>query len=213
MADKLFNKDFTMLAIAQVTSVLGSVILRFALNLYILDITGRVDVFAMIFALTEIPGIVLAPFGGAIADRFSRKKIMVILDFVSSSLIFLLFMLLGLELANIVVIAAYLVFLTIKGNVYHPTVMSAVPTLVSGERLVQANGIVNGVRSISFLAGPILGGMLFGFIGVQNLLAVTASIIFLSAIMEIFIRIPFTKREIEGRIVAAFLADLKDTFI
>jgi len=107
MADKLFNKDFTMLAIAQVTSVLGSVILRFALNLYILDITGRVDVFAMIFALTEIPGIVLAPFGGAIADRFSRKKIMVILDFVSSSLIFLLFMLLGLELANIVVIAAY----------------------------------------------------------------------------------------------------------
>ena len=107
MADRLFKKDFTLLVIAQITSVLGSAILRFALNLYILDITGRVDVFAMIFALTEIPGIILAPFGGAVADRFSRKKIMVILDFFSSALIFLLFILLGLELANIVVIAAY----------------------------------------------------------------------------------------------------------
>ena len=211
--DRLFKKDFTMLVIAQITSVLGSAILRFALNLYILDITGRVDIFATIFAITEIPGIILAPFGGAIADRFSRKKIIVLLDFISSALIILVFILLNMELASIPIIAVFLVFFAIKGNMYHPTVMASVPTLVSAEKLVQANGIVNGVRSVSFMAGPILGGMLYGFIGVYNLLAITALIIFLSAVMEIFIQIPFTKREMQGKLVATFIADLKSTFI
>lgn len=209
---RLFRKDFTLLVIAQITSVLGSAILRFVLSLYILDITGRVDIFAMIFAVTSIPGILLGPFGGAIADRFSRKKIIVILDFVSSALILLLFILLGLGLANIAVIAMFLVFFAIKGNMYQPAVMAAVPTLVCEKRLVQANGIVNGVQSISFLAGPILGGILYGAIGVHSLLAITAVIIFLSAVMEIFIKIPFTKREMEGKVVETFITDLKDTF-
>jgi len=210
--DKLFRKDFTLLVIAQITSVLGSAILNFALSLYILDITGRVDIFATVLAVTSIPGILLGPFGGAIADRFSRKRIIVILDFVSSALILLLFILLGLGLASIAVIAVFLVFFAIKRNMYQPTVMAAVPTLVSEERLVQANGIANGVQSISFLAGPILGGILYGAIGVHNLLAVTAAIIFLSAVMEIFIQIPFIKRDLEGKVVATFIADLKDTF-
>jgi len=63
------------------------------------------------------------------------------------------------------------------------------------------------------MAGPILGGMLYGFVGVYTLLAITALIIFLSAVMEIFIQIPFTKREIEGKLVSTFIADLKSTFI
>ena len=72
MKDKLFSRDFSLLVIGQIVSILGSAVLRFALNLYILDLTGRADIFGLLIAVSAIPAILFTPLGGAIADRFSR---------------------------------------------------------------------------------------------------------------------------------------------
>ena len=70
-------KDFHLMVSGQIITILGSTLLRFALSLYVLDITGRADIFAGLYAVTSIP-FLLAPLG-AIADRFNRRNVMVIL--------------------------------------------------------------------------------------------------------------------------------------
>jgi MFS family permease len=85
MNNKPFTRDFSLVVMGQIVSIFGSAILRFALDLYVLDVTGRADIFALVIALSAIPGILFSPVGGAIADRFNRRNLMVILDFSNSA--------------------------------------------------------------------------------------------------------------------------------
>lgn len=87
-------KNFRLMVAGQIISVLGSALLRFALSLYVLDLTGRADIYASLYAMSNIP-LLLAPLGGVLADRFNRRNLMVIFDFASGAvtLIYILFML------------------------------------------------------------------------------------------------------------------------
>ena len=82
MQEKLMDipspKNFNLMVLGQIISILGSALLRFALSLYVLDTTGSESLFATMFAISNIP-LLLAPLGGAIADRFNRRSLMVIL--------------------------------------------------------------------------------------------------------------------------------------
>jgi len=209
MKNKLFSRDFSLVVVGQIVSILGSAILRFALNLYVLDITGRADIFALVIAISAIPGILFSPIGGAIADRFNRRNLMVIFDFSSSAAVLLLILLLGAGYASIAAVTVILAVLSIISCMYQPTVQASVPILVSGEKLVSANGIVSGVGALSGLLGPVLGGVLYSLIGLNTLVAMSCFAFFLSAVMEIFIRIPFIKQERDKNIISTIAHDMK----
>jgi MFS family permease len=102
------------LVTGQIVTVFGSALLRFALSLYVLDITGRADLFAALLALSSIP-ILLAPIGGAVSDRFSRKHLMVLYDCICSvvTFVFLFVMLSGH--ASVFTVGAVMVALGIVG--------------------------------------------------------------------------------------------------
>ncbi|MDR0517471.1 MAG: MFS transporter, partial [Fibromonadaceae bacterium] len=208
-----FNRNFTLVVIGQVISLLGSAMLRFALNLYVLDITGRADIFAAVIAISSIPAIIFSPIGGAIADRFNRRNLMVIFDFSSSAIVLLLILLMGTGTIPVAAIGAILTILAIISSMYQPAVQASVPTLVSGDQLAGANGIVSGVGALAGLLGPVLGGVMYGFIGLKILVIISCIAFFLSAVMEIFIRIPFTKRASDKRIIGTILNDVKDGFL
>lgn len=78
-----------MMVIGQIISIFGNSILRFAISLYVLDLTGSASIFAGILAISMLPPILLSPIGGMVSDRLSRKYIMVILDFATALLILL----------------------------------------------------------------------------------------------------------------------------
>ena len=77
-------------------------------------------------------------------------------------------------------------------QVYQPSVQASVPTLVAEERLTAANGVVLQVQALTGLLGPVLGGILMGFFGIYPILAVSAGCFFGSAVLELFLHIPFT---------------------
>lgn len=204
-------KDFNLMVLGQVISILGSALLRFALSLYILDITGRADIYATLYAISNIP-LLLAPLGGAIADRFNRRNLMVIFDFASSTIIFCFFLLLSAGNHSIILIGAVMVLLSIISAIYTPAVTASIPLLVEESKLEGANGIVQAVQALSGVAAPILGGILYGILGVQYLIIISGIAFFLSAVMEIFIKIPFVKREHNGHIVSTIAKDMKEGF-
>lgn len=210
MKTKLFKRDFSLVVIGQIISILGSAVLRFALDLYVLDITGRADVFALVLALSAIPGIVFTPIGGAIADRFHRRNLMVLFDFSSSAVVLLLLLLLGFGSRPVFTVGIILSVLSVISSIYQPTVQASVPLLVDEGNLPAANGIVNGVGALSNLLGPVLGGVLYGIAGLHLLLILSSTAFFLSAVMEIFIHIPFLKRERSESMIPTIMGDMKD---
>ncbi|MCC0638852.1 MULTISPECIES: MFS transporter [unclassified Clostridioides] len=206
-----FNKNFNLIVLGQIVSILGSSLLRFGLSTYILDMTGRADIFATLYAISSIP-LLLSPIGGAIADRFNRKNLMVIFDFISSVIIFTFICLLSTLNNSIVLIGVIMVLLSIISSMYQPTVQASIPLIANEKDLEQANGIVNGISSLSSMFAPVLGGLLYGLIGIKMLLIVSCIAFFLSAVMEMFIHIPFNKRKVNESIVSTIVSDMKEGF-
>ena len=81
---RLFTANFTLLLLGQVSSLFGNVTLRFALSMYVLDLTGSAGVFSLITAASMLPTVLLSPLGGVLADRADRRRIMVTLDTLSA---------------------------------------------------------------------------------------------------------------------------------
>ncbi|EJR35521.1 MULTISPECIES: MFS transporter [Bacillus cereus group] len=205
-------KDFHLMVSGQIITILGSTLLRFALSLYVLDITGRADIFAGLYAVTSIP-FLLAPLGGAIADRFNRRNVMVIFDFINAAIVLSFIVLLLTESVSILLIGTIMFLLAVISAMYAPIVMASIPQLVPEKKLEQANGIVNGVQALSNIVAPVLGGILYGIIGLKMLVITSCLAFFLSAILEMFITIPFIKRIQEGHIVPTIVKDMKEGFL
>ncbi|OJE08085.1 ABC transporter permease [Bacillus cereus] len=205
-------KDFHLMVSGQIITILGSTLLRFALSLYVLDITGRADIFAGLYAVTSIP-FLLGPLGGAIADRFNRRNVMVIFDFINAAIVLSFIVLLLTESVSILLIGTIMFLLAVISAMYAPVVMASIPQLVPEKKLEQANGIVNGVQALSNIVAPVLGGILYGIIGLKMLVITSCLAFFLSAILEMFITIPFIKRIQEGHIVPTIVKDMKEGFL
>ncbi|EGT2200365.1 TPA: MFS transporter [Clostridioides difficile] len=208
-----FNKNFNLMILGQIISLFGASILKFALSLYILDITGKAEIFATILAVSSIPIIIFSPIGGAIADIFNRRNLMVIFDFSSSITVLVLALFLFNNNGSILLVGIIMTILSVISTMYQPTVQSSTPLLVDNEHLMNANGIVAGVASLTNIAGPVLGGVLYGVIGINAIIAISCVSFFLSAIMEIFIQIPFIKQEQTSNIIKTIFTDIRDGIV
>lgn len=205
-------KNFRLMVLGQIISILGSSLLRFALSLFVLDKTGRADVFATLFAISNIP-LLLGPFGGAIADRFNRRNLMVIYDFCSGAIVFCFFLFLLSGNTSITLIGFVMILLSTISAMYNPTVSASVPLLVEEKKIESGNGIVTAVQALSGVSAPIIGSLLYSTIDFNVLILVCCILFILSAIMEIFIEIPFQKVPQKGHILQATISDLKVGFV
>ena len=207
----IYSKDFVLVATGQIISIFGNQILRYALPLYLLTQTSSAALFGTISAAAFIPMLVIYPVGGIIADRLNKRNIMVLLDFSTSALI-LLFSLLAGKIAIVPLIGITLIVLYGIQGVYQPAVKASVPVLVDTEHIMQANSVVDVINSIASMAGPVIGGILFSVFGLRPILYISVICFFASAVMEIFIYIPFEKTQAKGNIFSTGFSDLNDSF-
>lgn len=184
----LFRRDFTLVVVGQIVSLFGNAILRFALPLYLLRQTGSPALFGAVGAAAFIPAVLCAPIGGVVADRAGKRDIMVALDFSTAGLVLAFALLLGRAPLVPLMVACLMLLYGIAGA-YQPAVQASIP-LLAPERLTSANAVINMVSTLSGLLGPVIGGVLFGAFGIRPILWVSIGCFALSAVMELFIRIP-----------------------
>ncbi len=199
MNQKLFSRDFTLVVIGQIISLFGNAALRFALPLYLLNQTGSSALYGTVMACAFIPAILLSPVGGIIADRVNKRNVMVILDFFTAALILVFcFLMNGANL--VVLLTVTLMILYGIAGAYQPSVQAAIPALVGAEQMMAANSVVNMISSLAALLGPVLGGIVYSAYGLMPVLWVCIVCFVLSAVMEIFIHIPFEKQASEDSV-------------
>lgn len=193
MNQKLFSKDFTLVVIGQIISLFGNATIRFVLPLYLLNLTGSSALYGTVMACSFIPAILLSPVGGIVADRVNKRNIMVILDFLTAALL-VTFSLLMNGMNLIMLLTVTLMLLYGIAGAYQPSVQASIPALVDQDHFMAANSIINTISSFASLTGPVLGGILYSAYGLEPVLRVCIVCFTLSAVMEIFIKIPFRKQ-------------------
>lgn len=191
MSKTLFRRDFTLMVIGQIISLFGNAVLRFALSLYVLTLTGSAGAFGGIMALSMVPMVFCGPLGGVAADRLPRQRIMAALDFITATLVLLAALL--LHSGGLGVVTVLMLLLSTIQSFYQPSVTASIPLLADGEQLMAANSTVALVQSLASLLGPILGGLLYGVFALHLILVVSAVCFFASAVLELFLRIPYEK--------------------
>lgn len=208
---KLFSRNFTLLVFGQVSSLFANTILRFALSMYILDLTGSASIFAGLLAVSMIPTVILSPFGGVLADRAKRRNIMVGLDFLSG--VIAVFTMLTIRESNaVIIVGTALTAYSILAAFESPTVQAAVPQMQTGDNIIKANAVVNQVAALAALIAPFIGSACYTAFGVKTVLAVSVLGFFLTAFLEIFIRLPFTKETLHESWIRVIRNDFKISF-
>ena len=191
---KGYSKDFYLVVIGLIISLFGNAVMRFALPIHLLNVTGSAAVLGVVSGCAFIPLAVMSPIGGIIADRVNKRNVMVFLDFFTSGLTVLFLLLYGkVSITGMVLVTLFLLY-GISGA-YQPSVQASIPVLVEPEHIMPANAAINMVSSLSGLLGPTLGGTAYSLWGIYPVLSIAAGCFFLSAVMEIFIKIPYERKQ------------------
>ena len=209
----LLNPAFVSVVVAQTASLFGDAVLRFALPLYVLNLTGSATLMGVVAACAWIPYIILTPIGGVAADRVNKRRIMAVLDVVLAATCVAYLALDGvIDLIGLSICA--LIVLYAAQSVYQPTVQSAVPFVVPRDSIVRATAIVSQISALSGLIGPVLGGLLFGLFGIEPVVLVSGVAFALSAvIIVLFVRIPRDAIERSGvGVVRTVVGDIAESF-
>lgn len=208
---KLFKRDFTLVVMGQIISLFGNAILRFALPYYLLKETGSSILFGLVTACSFLPMVVLSMVGGILADRINKRDIMVVLDF-STAIVIALFYFLLEKLPMVPLFIVFLMLLYGISGAYQPSVQASVPFLVSSRKLTVGNAVISQVNTLASLIGPAIGGIVLQFYGIYPILAASIVCFTFSAIIELFIHIPHSKRVREAGVFTVAKNDLKESF-
>lgn len=205
------NKNFMLLIVGKLVSLLGSNLMQFALSLYVLDRTGSASIFASMLSISILPRIIFSPLAGVFGDWFDRKKSIVALDLINALIIgiFARVFILHKELSigNIYL----LVILLETTEIFFDSAMSgAIPSLVDQEQLLDANSFNSMVMSFGSLLSPIIGSILYTRFGLELVLVINALSFLLSSISEAFISMPKNHKQPDKINLDSFKLDLKE---
>lgn len=181
--NKLWTKNFTIITLGSIVSMLGNAISGFALSVLILDLTDSSLAFAIYLALYSLPKLVVPIIAGTLLDRFSRVKVIYGLDFLSSVLF--LFIFLGLTY-NFLTYPLFLVIAVLIGtidSVYSVAYDSLYPTLVSEGNFSKAYSISSMIYPLAAMMTP-LAAFVHSTIGLEILFFVNSITFFIAALFE-----------------------------
>jgi len=193
------NKDFVLLFQGQAISRLGLQAFSVAMLFWIKHATNSATIMGVLMMVSTLPAVLLGPVGGAMADRYSRRKIIVLSDALSGlavlSLAGLFF--LAPQATNAILIWLFVVsvFTSIVSAFFGPAISAAIPDLVPTHRVAAANSLGQLSSQISIFVGQGLGGVLFRLLGAPVLFLINGVTYLFSAISESFVTIPQTIRQ------------------
>lgn len=202
--------------ISKLISTFGSSVYTFGISLYVLALTGSAASFAVNLICSILPRSLMAPFAGYVADKYPKKATIIVSQLagvlaVSGLLAYSLFQ--GLSL---VAIYAATVLISLSTMFTSVTFSSAIANLIDPDRIQKAMGFNQSAISIATIGGPVIGGMLFGFVSMNVFLMIQIAAGLLAVLLESTMNFKlFTNRAAEtaGETKGSVLAGMKEGFV
>ena len=185
--NSLWTRDFTIITAGSVVSMFGNAMSGFAMSLMVLDISDSTLLYAVYIAMYTVPQLIVPVFSGALLDRYSRKKTIYTLDFISAGLYFIMAGILATGWFSFPLFAGYCFLLGCIESAYMVAFESFYPLLISEGNYQKAYSIQSMLETTSAVMVPV-SAFLYKGIGIAPLLAGNGVCFFIAAVMETQIR-------------------------
>lgn len=200
------NRDFRLLFGAQIISLLGSGVTTVGLALFAYKLTGGVSATAVIgnaLTLRILAFLLFSQPAGVIADRASRKKILIAADLIR-------FALLAIFPFITAVWQVYSLIFAINAVTafFAPTVESSIPEVVGDEHYVKALSLSRVATDVEAVAAPALAGLLVALLGLRWVFWFDAFTYLVSALLVAFTAMPYIRRALPPISARNFLTEL-----
>jgi amino acid adenylation domain-containing protein len=186
-----FN-TFLLVAFGQLISMLGTGLTGFAMSVWVLQKTGQVFDFSIMAVFTLLPGILASPFAGVVADRWDRRRVMILSDTAAALGTLLIAILLWTNQLEIWHLFLSVTIGSIANAFQRPAYIAAVAQLVPKQQLGRANGVVQLAANMGNIFSPLLGGALLVWIGLHGVVLVDAVTFLLAITTLLLVRFPNT---------------------
>ena len=215
LQNKLWTRDFTIITVGSVISMLGSSLSGFALSLLVLDYTGDPFLFALYNVLYMVPDIVVPLFIGPFLDRFSRKKTIYVLDFLTAGLYVVFALIIHVGWFNFPILAVACLVIGTIGAIYMVAYDSFYPLLVTEGNFQKAYSIASTLETLTVVMVP-LSVVIYDKVGILPLFLIDSASYLIAAIMETRIKADEkyiekqkeTRNDLRG--IRLFVADFVD---
>ena len=174
-----WQRPFFLIWTGQTFSLLGSAVIQFALVWWLTSTTNSAVVLATSAFVAMLPGIFLAPFAGALVDRWNRKRVMMLADSAIALVTLILIYLFwtgSIQIWHIYVIG----FLRGLGSAFHwPAMQASTSLMVPPKHFARIQGINQALNAMINIIAPPLGALLIGIWAMHQVLmldVVTAAI-------------------------------------
>ena len=162
--DVLRIRDYRLLWAAQVVSTFGDRLTQIAITAVVFALTGSEVSIGLALSLTMLPQALFGLPAGAVADRCSRKSLLVATDVIRAGLILALAMLARLPVEMVYVVAALHATATVF---FAPARYAVLPDIVAPEQLLQANSLDETSQSALDPVAYVVGGALVAAAGTR----------------------------------------------
>lgn len=179
----LWTRNFTIITVGSIVSMLGSSIAGFALGLLVLDYTESTFLYAMYMVMYNLPKVAVPTLAGPFVDKFSRRKTIYTLDFISTALYgFFAWLIMSGYFNYAFLIAGCLILGTID-SIYQVAFDSFYPMLITEGNYTKAYSIQSTLESMTLLMIPV-SAFLYNLVGIAPLFLINMASFFIAAVME-----------------------------
>jgi MFS family permease len=202
----LRRRDFRLLFLGQGVSVLGDRMVAVALAFAVLEVGGSASAVGLVLACATLPLVGSVLIGGVVADRTSRRTVMITADLVRVASQGATAALLIAGTAEVWTLALFAGLTGAATGFFNPASTGLLPEVVPPDELQPANALRATALSAGEIVGPLAAGVLVAAAGAGWAIAVDAATFAVSAACLGGVRAPGRA----GPAGAPFLSDLRD---
>ena len=191
-------KTFYTIYAGQFVSLMGSGLTAFALGVWVLKHTQSVTQYTLTIVLAGIPGLLMAPFAGALVDRWDRKKVLIACNLGASLTVAVYAALLWTNQLQVWHIYIGVIFNSILGTFQWPAYIAAITMLVERKDFGRVNGVLETGQAVTTIAAPAIAGFMMFAIGISKILIIDFFTFMVAAGTLLFVHIPLPERSEEG---------------
>ena len=207
-------KKFLPIWSAQLFSLLGSSLVQFALVWYLTQKTGSAVILTTATLMSVLPEVVLAPFAGALVDRWNRRIVMILSDGATAFFTLILAVLFALNQVQVWEIFVVLFLRSIGGIFQWPAMSSSTSLMVPEEHLSRVAGINQAIRGSLNIVAPPLGALLMTLLAFYQVISIDIITAVIAITPLFFIMVPQPERSSEASKVnlKVVLKDMEEGF-
>lgn len=194
---------------SQTISLFGSSLVQYAIFWYLTLETKSGFIMTLSTLFGFLPTFFISPFAGVWADRYNRKRLIVLSDGITALSTLVLFLLFLAGRRSIWILLATSAIRAFGAGIQMPAVGAILPQIVPEKELTRINGLNGSIQAVVMLVSPMISGALYQFAPMEGIFLidiVTAALAI--AILVLLLQVP-THEKASQEQVSAYLQDMR----